>query len=455
MSKIKTIFICSNCGWESLKWLGKCPECGAWSSFVEEVQETAKKRAEDKNVNKYKIYKLSEIEWSTTNRIATNIEEFDRVLGGGFMPGSVVLLGGEPGIGKSTLALQALTQLNGKSLYISGEESPSQIKLRALRTEADEKNFLIVPETELDKVIAAIRNEKPSVAVVDSIQTIYDNQMENSPGSITQIKHCAAKLMKLAKDEGIAILLIGHVTKDGEIAGPKVLEHIVDAVIQFEGEKNYAFRILRAKKNRFGAVNEIGVFEMSEKGLREVKNPSDAFMSDNNEKTSGSIIAAALEGARPFLVEIQALATPSYYSAPQRICSGFDYRRFSILTAALEKRANLKLSNYNLYLNVAGGLKIEEPAVDLAVCLSVTSSYYDIPPKEKVAVIGEVGLNGEIRGAFKLEERINEAKKLGFAKIIIPKLSRFIRQKNYSDLQLYEVANLTEAIKVCFGVNNS
>jgi len=451
MSKIKTKFVCSNCGYESLKWLGKCPECGKWSSFVEELQEQKNKSKGVGFYNEnYKIFALNEISLEKEERILTGIEEFDRVLGGGFMPGSIVLLGGEPGIGKSTLALQALSNIQKKCMYISGEESPSQIKQRAIRLEINSKNFSIAPETEINKIIAILEDENPCVAVIDSIQTLYDDNLENPPGSITQIKHCSSKLMKLAKDKATSILLIGHVTKEGEIAGPKVLEHIVDAVLQFEGEKNYAYRILRAKKNRFGAVNEIGVFEMSEKGLIEVSNPSDAFMTEKNETTSGSIIAAALEGARPFLVEIQALASPSYYSTPQRICSGFDYRRFSILTAALEKRANLKLSNYNLYLNVAGGLKIEEPAVDLAVCLSVASSYLDKPPKVKIAVIGEVGLNGEIRGAFKLEERINEAAKLGFTNIILPKTKKLSNLKNFSNLNIFEVSNLQEAIKLAF-----
>ena len=419
MSKTRIKYICSNCGYESLKWLGKCPECDSWNTFNEEIVET-NKRKPILSKAKINIKKISEIDGSEENRIKTKMEEFDRVLGGGFMPGSVILLGGDPGIGKSTLAMQAASQINNNILYVTGEESAIQIKTRAARLGIQSDNFYILPETDLNTILASINSLSPALVIIDSIQTMYRSELDNSPGTITQIRECTSFLMETAKKNNISMLIVGHVTKEGFIAGPKVLEHMVDTVIQFEGESHHAFRILRAQKNRFGNTNEIGIFEMHENGLTEVKNPSKLFLSDRNKEIPGSAITSSIEGTRPILLEVQALVTPSNFGNPQRVATGFDYRRLSILLAVLEKRAGYRLSANNVFLNMAGGVKIDEPAVDLAVCCSIASSLLDKVVDNKTVLIGEVGLGGEVRGVNHIEKRIQEAEKLGFQNAIIP-----------------------------------
>jgi DNA repair protein RadA/Sms len=404
----------------SLRWLGKCPECDSWNSFSEELVEISKRKNTSGANQKSSIYKINEISATEEDRVKTGIKEFDRVLGGGIMPGSVILLGGDPGIGKSTLAMQAAANISSSVLYVTGEESPKQIKLRALRLKIRSDNFFILAETNLNSILTSIKEVEPSVVVIDSIQTIHSEQFDNSPGTVTQIRECTSLLMEEAKKGHFAVILIGHVTKEGIIAGPKVLEHIVDTVLQFEGESNHSFRILRSQKNRFGSTNEIGIFEMHENGLAEVKNPSELFLSDREKNVSGSAITASVEGTRPILLEVQALVTPSNYGNPQRVTTGFDSRRLSILLAVLEKRANLRLSANNVFLNMAGGVRIMEPAVDLAVCCSIASSLLNKIIDNKSVLIGEVGLGGEIRSVGNIEKRIQEAEKLGFKRIFIP-----------------------------------
>ncbi len=444
MSKTKIKYVCSNCGYESLKWIGRCPECDSWNSFTEEIIETSKRKpAAYKGSLDFK--KISEISATEEDRIKTGITEFDRVLGGGLMPGSVILLGGDPGIGKSTLAMQASGNIKEKVLYVTGEESSKQIKLRSSRLKIKSDNFYVLPETELNPVIAAIKELKPSVVIIDSIQTMYRSELDNSPGTVTQIRECTSLLMDEAKRNHFCVLIVGHVTKEGMIAGPKILEHIVDTVIQFEGETHHSFRILRAQKNRFGSTNEIGVFEMHEDGLKEVKNPSELFLSERDKGSSGSVVTASMEGTRPVLLEVQALVTPSNYGNPQRVATGFDYRRLSILLAVLEKRASYRLSANNVFLNMAGGMKIMEPAIDLAVCCSIASSLLDKIIDNSTVVVGEVGLGGEVRSVGHIEKRIQESEKLGFQRIVIPK-SNLKGLKNKSKIRVIPVENLVEAI---------
>ncbi|MFO7523976.1 MAG: DNA repair protein RadA [Ignavibacteriaceae bacterium] len=419
MSKAKIKYICSNCGYESVRWLGKCPECDNWNSFIEELVETGRRKSA-KVPQKVSFHKITEITATEEDRIKTGIIEFDRVLGGGLMPGSVILLGGDPGIGKSTLAMQASANIKSKVLYVTGEESEKQIKLRSSRLKITSDEFYVLAETELGQIVASINNLEPSVVIIDSIQTMYRSELENSPGTITQIRECTSLLMEEAKKKNYSVIIIGHVTKEGMIAGPKLLEHIVDTVIQFEGESNHSFRILRAQKNRFGSTNEIGVFEMMEDGLREVINPSELFLSEREKQTPGSVITSSIEGTRPILLEVQALVTSSNYGYPQRIATGFDQRRLSILLAVLEKRANVRVSAANVFLNMAGGLRVQEPAVDLAVCISTASSLLNKVVDGQAVVIGEVGLGGEIRSVGSIEKRMQEAEKLGFTKAYIP-----------------------------------
>ncbi len=446
MSKTKIKYICSNCGYESLRWLGKCPECDSWNSFTEEKVESSKHKNTSYN-GKIDISKISEISAKEEDRLKTGIEEFDRVLGGGLMPGSVILLGGDPGIGKSTLAMQAASNINEKVLYVTGEESAKQIKIRSTRLKLKSDNFYVLAETDLSIIIAAINNLSPSVVVIDSIQTMYRSELENSPGTITQIRECTTLLMQEAKRNLFSVIIIGHVTKDGMIAGPKILEHIVDTVIQFEGESHHSFRILRAQKNRFGSTNEIGVFEMHENGLTEVKNPSELFLSEREKESPGSIVTATMEGTRPILLEVQALVTPSNYGNPQRVATGFDYRRLSILLAVLEKRAGFRLSAANVFLNLAGGAKINEPAIDLSVCCAIASSLQDKTVDNNIVVVGEVGLGGEIRSVGNIEKRIQEGEKLGFKKIIIPQ-NNYRNLKTTGKIKVIPVENLLEVVNL-------
>lgn len=388
--------------------------------MTEEIAEDKRNARSTLPSKDFSLYTLKHIAADEKERYTTGLGEFDRVLGGGLVPGSVVLIGGDPGIGKSTLVLQAASGIKGKVMYISGEESLRQIKLRADRISVRAENIVLASETELNNILHAVHQEEPVVLIVDSIQTTYDSRLENSPGTVTQIRECTAGILEDAKKKGYAVLLIGHVTKEGYIAGPKLLEHVVDAVIQFEPETGGNYRVLRAIKNRFGSTNELGIFEMSETGLREVLNPSEVFLSERSGEVSGSVVTAAVEGTRPILIEVQALVTPSNFGNPQRISTGFDQRRLSILLAVLERRAGVRVSSHNVFLKLAGGVTIEEPAVDLAVCAAVWSSVTDQPVNKGVLLLGEVGLGGEVRGINHADKRISEAEKLGFAKIFLP-----------------------------------
>lgn len=444
MSKTRIKYICSNCGFESLKWIGKCPECDSWNTFVEEIVEVSKKTSTPIKSDT-KVYKLNEISAQEDDRILTRISELDRVLGGGLMPGSVILLGGDPGIGKSTLALQSTALINESVLYVSGEESERQLKLRSTRLNIKTDSLFILSETELNHVLTIADKIKPKVIFIDSIQTIYKSDLENSPGTITQIRECTVSLIEYAKSKNVAVILIGHVTKEGNIAGPKILEHMVDTVIQFEGELNHSFRILRASKNRFGSTNEIGVFEMRENGLIEVTNPSELFLSEREKTNPGSVVTAMIEGSRPILIEVQALVTPSNYGYPQRVSNGFDQRRLSILLAVLEKRAGLKVSATNVFVNIVGGIKISEPAADLAVCLSIASSVKDIALDNQSIAIGEVGLGGELRSVSSIEKRISEAEKLGFNQIFVPS-NNFKSLNKSNKIKIIPLESLFQAI---------
>ncbi|MCU0412820.1 MAG: DNA repair protein RadA [Ignavibacteriaceae bacterium] len=441
MSKTRIKYICSSCGYETLRWLGKCPECENWNTFTEEIIETSK-RKHVITKSKFELNTIETISANEEDRIRTGINEFDRVLGGGLMPGSVILLGGDPGIGKSTLAMQAAANINQKVLYATGEESEKQIKLRASRLKLNSPEFYIQAETNLSDILGAINQLSPAVVVIDSIQTMYRAELDNSPGTITQIRECTALLMEEAKKKHYSVIIIGHVTKEGMIAGPKLLEHMVDTVIQFEGESNHSFRILRAQKNRFGSTNEIGVFEMHEDGLREVKNPSELFLSEREKQTPGSVVTSSIEGTRPILLEVQALVTPSNYGYPQRVSNGFDQRRLSILLAVLEKRANVRVSATNVFVNIAGGIRITEPAADLAVCVAIASSLSEKVVDNQAIILGEVGLGGEIRSVGHIDKRIQEAEKLGFKSVIIPsgnekglKISNKIRTHSIDNLK--------------------
>lgn len=445
MSKSKIKYICSNCGYESLRWLGKCPECESWNSFTEEVVESSKRKPVISK-SKYELNTIENISANEEDRVKTGINEFDRVLGGGLMPGSVILLGGDPGIGKSTLAMQATANIKEKVLYATGEESEKQIKLRASRLKLNSNNFYVQAETNLSDIIGAINQLSPSVVVIDSIQTMYRSELENSPGTITQIRECTSILMEEAKKKHYCVLIIGHVTKEGMIAGPKLLEHMVDTVIQFEGESNYSFRILRAQKNRFGSTNEIGIFEMQEAGLREVKNPSELFLSEREKQTPGSVVTSSIEGTRPILLEVQALVTPSNYGYPQRVSNGFDQRRLSILLAVLEKRANIRVSATNVFVNIAGGIRITEPAADLAVCTAIASSLTEKVLDNQTIIIGEVGLGGEIRSVGQIEKRIQEAEKLGFKTAVIPSGNRK-ELKSSENILVKTFENLEQVVK--------
>ena len=445
MSKTRIKYICSNCEYESLRWLGKCPECESWNSFTEEIIETSKRKPTITK-SKFELKTIDNIAATEEDRIKTGIEEFDRVLGGGMMPGSVVLLGGDPGIGKSTLAMQAAAKINQKVLYITGEESEKQIKIRASRLKLKSPEFYVHAETNLSDILGAINQLTPSVVVIDSIQTMYRSELDNSPGTITQIRECTALLMEEAKKKHYCVIIIGHVTKEGMIAGPKLLEHMVDTVIQFEGESNYSFRILRAQKNRFGSTNEIGVFEMHEDGLHEVKNPSELFLSGREMKTPGSVVTSSIEGTRPILLEVQALVTPSNYGYPQRVSNGFDQRRLSILLAVLEKRANIRVAATNVFVNIAGGIRVTEPAADLAVCAAIASSLTDKVINNQTVVIGEVGLGGEIRSIGYTEKRIQEAEKLGFKHAIIPSGNRK-ELKSSGKISIGSFENLDQVVK--------
>lgn len=428
MARQKTRYECGNCGHTSAKWLGQCPSCSQWHTFEEYLQpEESGRRHKIESAledRPRKPLRLSDIDSKGISRVRTGLNEFDRVLGGGLVPASLILLGGDPGIGKSTLMLQiAGSNPELKILYIAGEESAGQIRQRADRLAIRDSELKLLDVTDLDKVISHVRNEPPELLVIDSIQTVYRSQLAGLPGSVQQLRECAAVLQQLAKREGVTTLMIGHVTKDGEIAGPRILEHMVDTVLQFEGDLNRIHRLLRSVKNRFGPSQEVGVFEMGENGLREVDNPSALFLSDMDHSVSGNVVSSVMEGSRPILVEIQALVTPGNYGTPQRTASGFDQRRLSLLLAVLEKRAGFEFSSRDVYLNVAGGIRVTDTAVDLAVVSALASSYRERALPEKTVVIGELGLGGEIRLVPQMGKRLEEASKMGFSRAVTPVLS--------------------------------
>jgi DNA repair protein RadA/Sms len=454
MAKTKTVYVCQNCGAESPKWIGKCPSCGEWNSYVEEIvsKEPAQKiTLAGLEITKQKPVLISEVETTEESRIDTSSSELNRVLGGGLVPGSLVLIGGEPGIGKSTLVLQVVLNLKGKrTLYVSGEESVKQLKLRAERIQGDNPECYIVGETSLEQIFVHIQNIQPDVVIVDSIQTISTEMIESSPGSVSQVRECAAALLKFCKTTATPVLLIGHINKEGSIAGPKVLEHIVDTVLQFEGDQHYMYRILRSIKNRFGSTAEMGIYEMQQNGLREVSNPSELLLSQNHEGLSGVAIASAIEGIRPFLIETQALVSSAAYGTPQRSSTGFDLRRLNMLLAVLEKRAGFKLGQKDVFLNIAGGLKVNDPAIDLAVISAILSSSVDIAIEKHVCMAGEVGLSGEIRPVNRIEQRILEAEKLGFTKMIIPDFNIKALQIGKINMEIVPVKKVEEAFRVLF-----
>ena len=428
----KSIFFCQNCGHEETKWLGQCPACGEWNTFVEERLDsgvtkgtTAAARAARSAARDAKVLPLTEVTANDDERCETGIRELDRVLGGGIVPGSLVLVGGDPGIGKSTLLLQVCQRMAQmkKILYISGEESQAQIKLRANRMGSFTVNLLLLCETNLETIRGVIEKERPELVIIDSIQTMYSEEVSSAPGSVSQVRESTNIFMQLAKGLGIPIFIVGHVTKEGTVAGPRVLEHMVDTVLYFEGDRHASYRILRAVKNRFGSTNEIGVFEMRQDGLAEVENPSEYMLSGKPENASGSVVACSMEGTRPILIEIQALVCRSNFGMPRRTAAGTDYNRVNLLMAVLEKRLGLSLANCDAYVNIAGGIRMNEPAIDLGIVMAIMSSYRNRPIDEKTIVFGEVGLSGEVRAVSMPEQRVNEAKKLGFETCILPEVS--------------------------------
>ncbi|MWV47484.1 DNA repair protein RadA [Paenibacillus sp. HJL G12] len=428
MAKTKTKFYCTECGYEAAKWYGKCPGCQAWNTMVEETESVIKTQGMNSPLfhSKEKALSIINIESSNEARVQTGIGELNRVLGGGIVPGSLILVGGDPGIGKSTLLLQtshALTQSGLRVLYVSGEESVRQTKLRADRLGALSAELFVLCETNMDLIEEAINSIQPQFLVIDSIQTVYIPEVTSAPGSVAQVRECTARFMRVAKGMGIATVLVGHVTKEGAIAGPRLLEHMVDCVLYFEGERHHTYRLLRAVKNRFGSTNEIGIFEMNESGLVEVENPSELFLSERPLGVAGSTVVASMEGTRPVLVELQALISSTHFPSPRRMCTGIDHHRMGLIIAVLEKRMGMFLQNQDAYLNVAGGVKLDEPAVDLAIAVSIASSFRDIPTKPFDVMVGEVGLTGEVRAVSRAEQRVREAEKLGFKRIIMPEKS--------------------------------
>ncbi|MBR0363036.1 MAG: DNA repair protein RadA [Alistipes sp.] len=452
MAKLKRAYFCSSCGYETPKWLGKCPSCGEWNTITEHVvaKESSSVSSRLSSVPHVEPRKVQDIEEHTTVRVDVGIKEVNRVLGGGMVPGSLILLGGEPGIGKSTLSLQlALTDNGLRTLYVSGEESAEQIKMRATRLGIRNQECTVFTETLLENIVAQIEEMRPDVVIIDSIQTISTDLVESSAGSVTQIRECAATLLKVAKSLGIAVFIIGHITKEGSIAGPKILEHIVDVVLQFEGDGNHTYRILRGIKNRFGATYEIGVFEMREEGLREVANPSEILLSHYDEPLAGTAVGAAVDGMRPYLIEVQTLVSGAAYGTPQRSTTGFDQRRLNMLLAVLEKRVGMKMFQKDVFLNFAGGFKIADTGMDLAVVAAIVSSYYDRALMEGVCCAGEIGLSGEVRPAPRTEQRIAEAARLGFKRIVV---SSFVEKsiKRRSDIEVVYISSIEQLPKALF-----
>lgn len=454
MAKVKTSFFCQNCGAQSPKWVGKCASCNEWNTYVEEVIDRPKSAtpfSSSSTQRAAKAHNLSEIEQKIERRIEMRDRELNRVLGGGMVPGSLILFGGEPGIGKSTLLLQmAIKEADKKILYISGEESEQQIKMRADRIGKQNENCFVLTETSMQNVFIQIEAVQPDILIIDSVQTMHSQLIDSSPGSISQIRECTAELLRYAKESGTPVFLIGHITKEGSLAGPKVLEHMVDTVLVFEGDRNHVYRILRSVKNRFGSTNEIGIYEMHGAGLREVDNPSEILISNNEENLSGISIASTLEGIRPILVEIQALVSTAAYGTPQRSSTGFDLRRLNMLLAVLEKRCGFKLGAKDVFLNIAGGIKVNDPAIDLAVVCAIMSSNANIPISNKICLSAEVSLSGEIRPVNRMEQRISEAQKMGFEQIIVSKYNKGVNQSDF-DIEIIKVGKIEDAIKAIFG----
>lgn len=444
----KTVYFCQNCGHEETKWLGQCPACREWNTFVEE-KVSVTQASTSKTDREVKVLSLAEVEADDQERMTTGMQELDRVLGGGIVPGSLILVGGDPGIGKSTLLLQVCQKIskNKNVLYISGEESPAQIKLRANRMGAFNENLKILCETSLDIIRNVIENKRPELVIIDSIQTMYSEEVASAPGSVSQVREATNVFMQLAKGLGVTIFIVGHVTKEGTVAGPRVLEHMVDTVLYFEGDRHASYRILRGVKNRFGSTNEIGVFEMRQNGLVEVENPSEYMLSGKAENASGSVVACSIEGTRPMLIEIQALVCVSNFGMPRRTATGTDYNRVNLLMAVLEKRIGLHLGNCDAYVNIAGGIRMNEPAIDLGIVMAIISSYKNRPVDEKMIVFGEVGLSGEVRAVNMPEQRVAEARKLGFETCVMPEVSKDM-VKNIKGIKVIGVKTVSDAMNL-------
>ena len=450
--KVKSAYFCQNCGYETPKWLGKCPSCNEWNTFVEEViqKDIPQVVAFSKSKGGSTPQEINSIKKEAHVRAPLADNELNRVLGGGLIPGSLILFGGEPGIGKSTLLLQiAITNSQLKVLYVSGEESEQQIKMRAERIGVKNEGCFILTETNVQNIFTQAESIQPDLLIIDSIQTLFSSQIESSPGSISQVRECTAQLLRYAKQTNVPVFLIGHITKEGGLAGPKVLEHMVDTVLQFEGDRNHLYRLLRSLKNRFGSTNELGIYEMRESGLRPVENPSEILIPNTDESLSGISIAATMEGMRPMLIEVQGLVSTAAYGTPQRTSTGFDSKRLNMLLAVMEKRCGFKLGAKDVFLNIAGGIKVDDPAIDLAVVAAVLSSNVDLPISGKIAMSGEIGLSGEVRPVSRIDQRIKEAEKLGFEMIILSKYNKGIKQKDYK-IELVLCGKITEVVKELF-----
>lgn len=455
MAKLKTSFFCQNCGAQSAKWVGKCSSCNEWNTYVEEIVDKSPKSAtpfsSSTTQRAAKAHNLNDIEQKIEKRINLKDDELNRVLGGGMVPGSLILFGGEPGIGKSTLLLQmAIREKDKKILYISGEESETQIKMRADRIGKENGNCFVLTETSMQNVFIQVEAVQPDILIIDSVQTMHSSLLESSPGSISQIRECTAEFLRFAKETGTPVFLIGHITKEGSLAGPKVLEHMVDTVLVFEGDRNHVYRLVRAVKNRFGSTNEIGIYEMHGAGLRAVDNPSEILLTNNESELSGIAIASTLEGVRPMLVEVQALVSTAAYGTPQRSSTGFDLRRLNMLLAVLEKRCGFKLGAKDVFLNIAGGIKVNDPAIDLAVVCAIMSSNANIPIPNKICLSAELSLSGEVRPVNRIEQRITEAEKMGFEQILISKHNKGVKQTNFN-IQIVEIGKIEDAIRSIFG----
>jgi DNA repair protein RadA/Sms len=453
LSKVKIHYVCQECGADSPKWLGRCPGCEAWNSMVEEIFSKAEEKKRYSTSSGIKPRPITQVDNFPVPRLATGVGEFDRVLGGGIVPGALILIGGDPGIGKSTMLLQvacSVSQAYGAVLYVSGEESAGQTKMRAERLNKLSDKLLIMTETNLDEITVSANQLKPALMIIDSIQTMYSPEIPSAPGSVGQVRESTGKLLRLAKESGIPIAIIGHVTKEGNIAGPRILEHMVDVVLYFEGEKTYAFRVLRAIKNRFGSTHESGIFSMEEDGLMEVKNPSGLLLSERPESAPGSVVLACLEGVRPLLIEIQALVSTTCFGMPRRMAVGFDYNRLILLMAVLEKRVGLMLANQDAYVNAVGGIKITEPAADLAVILAVASSFRNVSLDAQTVVMGEVGLTGEVRMVSRVDIRISEAATMGFKRFVIPSGNLTGLKVRQQGLKIVGVSNVLEAMEAVF-----